>query len=247
MKTLTPAYGRDYTKKTDVLKDYFGGKDFILNDITDPYDGKPCSCRDFPGETVKLRYNRQRSVITATWRPDLSPAEALKRIHAVTPRKKKSRARLHMTSKENQFFAAGSYVSNSHWILTRQAADDMIYLTWQKMRLPYQAGADVKWFREILTIDPDMEDMPPLENKFQELAIAYYMIPPEHVWPQKRRALVHNGKSVLLTSGAKVQTKYYDWLTRHGVVIKAFSRNEIDPLALFKGTELIGFLMPVIN
>ena len=64
--TLTPAYGRDYTSAAKAIEDYLAGRDFILNDITSPWDGKPCSCRDFPNQEVKLRYNRQRNVVLAT-------------------------------------------------------------------------------------------------------------------------------------------------------------------------------------
>jgi len=64
MITLTPAYGRDYKSSQSVIKDYLAGKDFILNDITSPWNGKPCSCRDFPNQQVKIRYhNLQRITI----------------------------------------------------------------------------------------------------------------------------------------------------------------------------------------
>jgi len=65
MRILTPAYGRDYTSKAQATEAYQSGKDWILNDITSPWDGKYCSCRDFPGEPVKLRYSKLRkSTIT---------------------------------------------------------------------------------------------------------------------------------------------------------------------------------------
>lgn len=60
MKTLTPAYGRDYKTATAAEAAYSNGDDFILNDITSRWDGKPCSIRDFPGEAVKLRFNRNQ-------------------------------------------------------------------------------------------------------------------------------------------------------------------------------------------
>lgn len=65
MTTLTPAYGRDYTSQKAALKDYYDGKDFILNDITSRWDGKPCSCSDFPNTAVIIRYNRLRLVVRA--------------------------------------------------------------------------------------------------------------------------------------------------------------------------------------
>ena len=44
MITLTPAYGRDYRSKKDVLKDFNDNKDFIINDLFGPlkqWDSKP--------------------------------------------------------------------------------------------------------------------------------------------------------------------------------------------------------------
>ena len=62
MIPLTPAYGRDYKNKKDCLADLVAGKDFILNDITNRYDGKPCSIRDLKGQKVKVRYKGLREV-----------------------------------------------------------------------------------------------------------------------------------------------------------------------------------------
>lgn len=50
---LTPGGGRDYKSAGAAGKDYFAGKDFIHNAYN-----KPCSIRDFPGEQVKIRYNK---------------------------------------------------------------------------------------------------------------------------------------------------------------------------------------------
>lgn len=61
--TLTPAYGRDYKSKKAALEAYRRGDDFILNDPTSPWDGKPCSIRDFPDKQVSIRYNNLWSVI----------------------------------------------------------------------------------------------------------------------------------------------------------------------------------------
>ena len=56
MATLTPAYGRDYKSKKEVLKDFLDGKDFIYND---PFRQCYCSIRDFkPGDVVNLRYHK---------------------------------------------------------------------------------------------------------------------------------------------------------------------------------------------
>lgn len=65
MKTLTPAYGRDYKSRKAAVKDFLEGKDFILNDITDRYDGKPCNLEDLKKvkvHQVKLRFNNLTSV-----------------------------------------------------------------------------------------------------------------------------------------------------------------------------------------
>jgi hypothetical protein len=56
-KTLIPAYGRDYKSAKAAKADFFGGKDWIIADISDPYDGKPTSVRDYPaGTPITLRY-----------------------------------------------------------------------------------------------------------------------------------------------------------------------------------------------
>ncbi len=58
-KTLIPAYGRDYRSAKDAKADFLAGKDFIIADITDRYDGKPCSVRDFDAGTgITLRFKR---------------------------------------------------------------------------------------------------------------------------------------------------------------------------------------------
>ena len=66
MITLTPAYGRDYKSLADAKRDLLDGKDFILNDIMSPHDGRLCSSRDFTGQTVKVRFNRFRGVGVVT-------------------------------------------------------------------------------------------------------------------------------------------------------------------------------------
>ena len=67
---LTPAYGRDYKSAAEAEKAYMEGKDWILNDISSPWDGKPCSCRDFVGKRVELRYNKLRKATVATYKPE---------------------------------------------------------------------------------------------------------------------------------------------------------------------------------
>ena len=62
MPTLTPAYGRDYKSKKEVEHALTAGHDFILNDIMSPYDGKPCSARDFAGQSITVRWSGMRKV-----------------------------------------------------------------------------------------------------------------------------------------------------------------------------------------
>jgi hypothetical protein len=60
---LTPYNGKDYSAKAAVVEAFRSGKDFIFNDMSSQWDGKPCSIRDFKvGDQVKLRYNKLRSV-----------------------------------------------------------------------------------------------------------------------------------------------------------------------------------------
>ncbi len=58
MRTITvvPAYGRDYTSKAKMLEDWNANKDFIIQDISNPYDGKPANKSDLSGFTVNIRY-----------------------------------------------------------------------------------------------------------------------------------------------------------------------------------------------
>ncbi len=58
--TLTPAYGRDYKNKKDVIQAYIQGKDFIFAPT-----GQYCSIRDFKGQQVMLRYDKLRKVTQA--------------------------------------------------------------------------------------------------------------------------------------------------------------------------------------
>lgn len=63
MKTLTPAYGRDYKTGLQAAADYHANKDFILRDITSRWDGKLISKADIGNEDIKLRFNDLRNVI----------------------------------------------------------------------------------------------------------------------------------------------------------------------------------------
>ena len=65
--TLTPAYGRDYKSIKEVEKAFYDNKDFIFNDITSPWDGKPCnrtSLIEAGVLNVKVRYAKGRRVLS---------------------------------------------------------------------------------------------------------------------------------------------------------------------------------------
>ena len=55
---LVPAYGRDYHNAEDVIAAYKAGKDFLIQDISSRWDGKPANMEDLAKsyDTVKLRY-----------------------------------------------------------------------------------------------------------------------------------------------------------------------------------------------
>lgn len=62
--TLTPAYGRDYKSKAEVIADFVSGKDFEANS---PFSSGKCSIRDFPiGETITLRYKKNTMCVFYT-------------------------------------------------------------------------------------------------------------------------------------------------------------------------------------
>lgn len=54
--TLLPAYGRTYKNAADVKADYDMGKDFIVSDMSSPYDGLPANKQDLAGKSVFIRY-----------------------------------------------------------------------------------------------------------------------------------------------------------------------------------------------
>jgi len=56
--TVVPAYGRDYNSKSAVLSDWNDKKDFIIQDMFNPYDGKPANKSDLSGYSVQIRYSR---------------------------------------------------------------------------------------------------------------------------------------------------------------------------------------------
>ena len=66
MMFLIPAYGRDYKSAKAVKADWQAGKDFIVSDISHPYDMKPVSIRDLKQDSyVLIRYDKLRKVTKA--------------------------------------------------------------------------------------------------------------------------------------------------------------------------------------
>ena len=63
MTTVIPAYGRDYKSAAAAKQDWQDGKDFIIADLSNRYDGKPCSIRD--GLEVTIRYNKLERTTSA--------------------------------------------------------------------------------------------------------------------------------------------------------------------------------------
>ena len=60
---LTPAYGRDYKNKKDVLSDWDAGKDFMLNTLQLSPRVIPINKPQVPiGSTVQFRYARLQKV-----------------------------------------------------------------------------------------------------------------------------------------------------------------------------------------
>ena len=65
MTTLIPAYGRDYKSAATVKADWAAGKDFIIADMFDKYDGKPVNKQDADraGMQVMIRYSGLRKIV----------------------------------------------------------------------------------------------------------------------------------------------------------------------------------------
>lgn len=62
--TLVPAYGRDYKSAKAALADWDAGKDFIIADISDPYDGKPINKEQAQaGTTYSIRYDKMKKFV----------------------------------------------------------------------------------------------------------------------------------------------------------------------------------------
>ena len=63
--TVIPAYGRDYKSAKAAKADYIAGKDFIIQAIMHPYDGKPANARDLKNESVMIRFDGLRKITQA--------------------------------------------------------------------------------------------------------------------------------------------------------------------------------------
>ncbi len=77
---LVPAYGRDYKSASEARSAYLNGKDFIINDCSSEWNGRYCSCRDYQGETVEIRFARKSACImveTPFINPDPVPVNPL--------------------------------------------------------------------------------------------------------------------------------------------------------------------------
>jgi len=65
MTTVTPAYGRDPKTSREALESWENGDDWIIADISNPWDGKPCSKRDKSSlGDVMLRFNGLMDILT---------------------------------------------------------------------------------------------------------------------------------------------------------------------------------------
>jgi hypothetical protein len=64
MPTLTPAYGRDPKTSRAALDSWEAGEDWVIADITNPWNGKPCSKRDKEAlGAVMLRFNGLKDIL----------------------------------------------------------------------------------------------------------------------------------------------------------------------------------------
>ena len=60
---LTPAYGRDYTSRVDVLRDFDAGKDFIMH--VGPSAGYANNEAFAADATIQFRYGQMRKTFVA--------------------------------------------------------------------------------------------------------------------------------------------------------------------------------------
>lgn len=63
---LSPAFGKDYRSKAEIISSLKGGADFILNDTSSPWFGKPINLPQIKeaGYTgVQVRYSKLRKAV----------------------------------------------------------------------------------------------------------------------------------------------------------------------------------------
>ena len=65
--TVVPTYGRDYKSKAAVKADWDANKDFRVQDISSPWNGKAVNKADADaaGITVRIRYDGLTKVVTS--------------------------------------------------------------------------------------------------------------------------------------------------------------------------------------
>jgi len=63
--TLTPAHGRDYKSKAEVLAAFNANKDFVIADIFHPNSGAYCNKEDLSGreKSVNIRYRKLTQIV----------------------------------------------------------------------------------------------------------------------------------------------------------------------------------------
>jgi len=64
---ILPAYGRKYLSAKAARADFHADKYFILANVFDPYDGKPCNKTNLVKAgytTIELRYGRENNRMT---------------------------------------------------------------------------------------------------------------------------------------------------------------------------------------
>ena len=71
--TLIPAYGRDYRSRKEVQEAFDANKDFIVQDISDPADGKPTNREDL------IRARVQPDFVESGNRPTITKLRVLSR------------------------------------------------------------------------------------------------------------------------------------------------------------------------
>ena len=65
--TLTPAYGRDYKSQKAVKADWDNNKDFVVNDISSPWNGSYCNQSDLQNAGITsaiIRYDRLAKIMS---------------------------------------------------------------------------------------------------------------------------------------------------------------------------------------